>query len=470
MNFRQAGKPSPLTAPQKLSPALICQIELESIRPHGGSMGTSPDTELSFSPDGTRLAIGSFHGYLRIVDTISGKVLLKHKIAEGMVKRLAWGELNGRPVLYVGEQSPDSNLYCLDAATGEEIWRRRLADEVGSGRMDEDQRHAIYNLPGVYYLRMLPGGDVFCVATFGRYEGERFIHDCRLYCLEGVSGQIRWLWPRQVNLPQGITWVGASRDGGTLAFICFNTFGEPGADPKYPTGSLFCLDGREGRLRWSYRVPPLRPYYERVGSWQGVAVSPDGRYIPLGLNDGRGMLFKAAGGEPLWVKDLGAPVLVGEVPVAAPLSYAAMSDRIVYFATPGTTIPSGSGNKRARRPPPHPRANYFIALDLSGDIAWQQSTQGSSQGIFLSKDGRLVATAVGQGDGYQNLDQYGVTLFHATRPGRASQNLLYHYSTEGPAFFRGRPEPGRPISGHHRISLSPQKNAKRYYGPYRGAL
>ena len=343
-----------LTAPQKPSPVSISRVELESMRPHGGSMGTSPDTELSFSPDGGRLAIGSFHGYLRIVKTATGESVFTRKIAEGAVKRLAWGKVGNREVIYLGEQSPDCFLYCLDAEDGRQIWRRKLADQVGEGRLASDSRHAIYNLPGVYYLKALPDGDLILVATNGRFVKDKFVHDCRLYRLDGRTGQARWMWPRERNFPHGITWVGSSQDSGTLAFISFNTFGRREIDPVYKDGTLYCLGGQSGQVRWNYSMEPLTPHYRRVGSWQGVTVSPDGRHVALGLNDGRGVLFRASDGKRLWTRGLGAPVIIGDLPVAAPLSYAAMSNDRIYFATPRNHHPLRSGKPQKQKAPAPP--------------------------------------------------------------------------------------------------------------------
>ena len=460
-----------LTAPQRPSPLLVTTFDLESVRPWSGDRGGAPDTEVRFSPDGSLLGMGSFKGYLRIGRVPTGQVLLKRKIAEGMVKRLAWGKVGGKLALYVGEQSPDCFLYCLEAPSGKEIWRRRLADDLGTGRLGADQRDAIYNLPGVYYLRSLPGGDLLVAATFGRFVGEGYRHDCRIYRLDGRDGSVKWRWPRDMNFPFGITWVGASQAGDTLAIISFNSFSDEKRRGGFKAGTLYCLDGRSGKLRWDYTVPPLAPYYRRVGAWQGVAVSPDGNWIVLGLNDGRGLLFDARPGSDaarrlVWTANVGTPVLVGDIPVAAPLSYAAIGGGTVYFATPGTTIPSGRSRARARRPAPHPFANSLFAYSLGGGQLWQYRAEGSCQGIFLSRDGRLVATAVSQDRSRQTVDQYGLTLFDAKAPGGAADKLIYHYATEGPVFFQADISADRRFLALTESAYSPDQG-KTVYGAYR---
>ena len=82
-----------MTAPQKPSPFLISTLKLEEVRPYGGHAGVNPDTVLKFSPDNRYLAIGSFNGYLRILEVSGGRMILKkkdrrrHGQAPGLVAR-----------------------------------------------------------------------------------------------------------------------------------------------------------------------------------------------------------------------------------------------------------------------------------------------------------------------------------------------------------------------------------------------
>lgn len=428
-----------LTAPGKPSPLLVSRVDLEAVRPSAPSMGSNPDTEVRFSPDGGRLAIGSYLGWLRVVDTLTGREIFSRKMAEGMVKRIAWGRHGTREVMYVGEQSPDGFLYCLDAATGQEIWRYRTADDVDTSTVTADDSHnRIYNLPGIYQLLVMPGGDLVTVSTHGWYQGDKWITKCLVYGFT-ADGGLKWRWPRDRVFPHSITWFQASADGNTLAFSSFRSSSTMHADPAFPGGNLYCLDGKRGQLSWKYAVPPLTPYYVRAGTWQGVGVSPDGRRICLGLNDGRAMLFAGRPGEPirpLWVRDLGSPVMVGDIPVASPVSYAAMTDHTAYFALPNTVIPASTGNQRSRLPAPHPLANYLLAVDLEGRILWRWRCPGSPQGIFLSRDGRWAATGVTTARGSRDMNLFGLTLFDTRLPGGGSHKQVYHYATEGPVFFQ----------------------------------
>ena len=459
------GQSLRLTAPQRPSPLLVASIDLENLKPHGGRMGHNPDTQVRFSPSGDRLAIGTIKGRLVLVEIPSGRKRWSRKLAEGMVKRIAWGTLNNHRVLYVGEQSPEGLLYCLDAANGEEIWRFDPSPFLGRRSVSSDKKNRVYNLPGIYYLRVTPGGDLLLLGVHGRYIGQDYVNDCLVWRLEGDSGRVLWRWPQKVTFPYGITWVGASADGRTLAFISHNTFG-PIVDGPYMHGTLYCLDGMSGSERWHYRVPPLEPYYSRVGSWQGISVSSEGDLVILGLNDGRAMLFDAEkGGQgPLWTLAVGTPVMVGDLPVASPISYTRLSRNTVYLAMPSTTIPAGARAGR-HTPQPHPHARHFFAYDHHGKLQWQYRTEGAAQGIAISADDRWVGTCVGASHVRDDREHFGMTLFD-TLAAADGDPLVYHYATEGPVFFQADITPdGRYLA----LSESPYTldEGKTIYGSYR---
>jgi len=459
-----------LTAPQRPSPLLVSRVDLEPVDPSNPEMGGGPDTEVRFSPDGGRLAIGSFQGWLRVVDALSGRELFARKMAEGMVKRIAWGRQGGREVLYVGEQSPDGFLYCLDAANGREIWRYRTADDIETASVSpDDNRNRIYNLPGVYQLRALPGGGVVALGTHGWRRQGKWLNKCLVYGFSGRRGRLKWRWPAKRTFPHSICWFGLSASGRLLAFTSHRSLRSGRSGPEFPGGSLYCLNGVAGGLLWKYRIPPLEPYYRRASTWQGVTVAPDGKHVFLGLNDGRGMLFAGRPPQPpgpLWVRDLGTPVMVGDIPVAAPISYAVMSNRVIYLTLPSTIIPASTGSQRNRRPVPHPLSNYLVALDLSGRTLWRWRCPGSPQGVFLSRGGRWVATAVTSRRGSPDTDLFGLSLFDTTRPGGGAGKLVYHYATEGPLHFQAAFSPdGRFIAiTEFPYSLDEGKNV---HGRYR---
>lgn len=442
------------TAPQKPSPFRVAVIELEKVDAHVSGMGTAPDTFVKFSPGARRLAIGSFRGYLRVADTRTGEVLLTKKIAEGMVKRIGWGSIDGRQVLYAGEQSPDGFLYCFDATSGEEIWKYRLADDIEYSKPAVDHGHfAMYFQPGVYQLEVTPGGDVLVVGSHGWYRGEDYINKCVVYRFDGRTGEIKWRWPADMALPHGITWFAASGDGARIVLHTSNWVEAKTDHETYREGTLYCIDGATGATLWQYAPPPLEPYFNKASAWQGIDISSDGGYAVLGLNDGRALFFdagaqleKTGGGppvnEPIWEKRTGTPIEVGGIPVAAHITYAAIGRDEVYLMLPGTTIPPSAGSSRKQKPAPHPAANHLFAYGFDGTLEWKWNTPGSTQGAFLTDDGRWLATVTADVYGEDETDFFGVSMFDTTAAGGGKEKLSWMYSTEGPVFFMADISPG----------------------------
>lgn len=133
----------------------------------------APDTDLAFSPDGSRLAIGSFGGEVVVVDVATRAVVARRQLAEAMVRRVAWSEDGA--TLYAGEQSPDATLHALDSGTLVDRWTVDLADRVGHSALPAgEDLYGVYTLPGIYGLDVLPG--VTCLSpprTAGRMRRER---------------------------------------------------------------------------------------------------------------------------------------------------------------------------------------------------------------------------------------------------------------------------------------------------------
>jgi len=474
---RWGGFSMVLNAPLKAAPLTVAQIALESIKEYQGR-GSNPDTYIRFSPDEQFVAIGSFFGSLRVVDIHSGRTVLKKRLAEGMVKRICWRKSKRGWTLLAGEQSPDSFVYAIDLATEEILWKYRLADDIGTSRPDSgDARMDIYNLPGPYFMQSLSGGDLIVIGLHGRYRGQNYVYDALVLRLNGETGEPRWKWPADRNLPYSVTWAGASADGSVVALLTDSWLGVSNPHPRFKNGALHCVDGKKGKAAWEYVVPPLAPYYDRASGWQGVAVSTNGRYVALGLNDGRGMLFDARSGSlesrgkaPLWVRNVGTPVMNGNIPVASSIAYAGLAGGSVFFGLPGTTIPPNTASSdRISRPAPHPRSHSLCAFDLSGTPQWEWQSEASVQGIFSSPDGRWVATGLTDDRGRASMDGFGMALFDTTLAERGIDPLVYRYYTEGSVFFMGdvsasgryiaiaeypySPDEGRTMQGEYQVHV-----------------
>lgn len=434
-------------APLKPSPVEIAEIELESVRPFGGTMGSAPDTVVRFSPNGRYLAIGSFKGFLRVYDVKEGRMVFEKLIAEGMVKRLAWSKNNGPSALFVGEQSPDGFITSFNAKTWEVNWRFRLADDLETSTAgSSDDRFAVYNFPGAYEINSLPDGDLLAIGAHGWYKGENYVYKCRAYRIDGATGNVKWTWPEHGALPYGVSWFGASANGSVMALLT-STWQPPKAnDARYKNGTLYALNGKNGRPVWEYTIPPFKPFYDKATAWQGVAADPAGAHVFLGLNDGRVMLFDSSLNrpgqakaiqttKPLWIDKPGAPIKLGDIPVSAYSGFCAMDEKTAYVVFPGTTIPPGAGGRKPRHPIDHPKSHCLMAYGLDGSIKWQWRAGASPQGLALSDNGDILVMGMAEDSGSQNVDFFGVSVFDTRRPGGGFKKHLFTYPTEGPVFF-----------------------------------
>ena len=103
------------TAPVQASCVGLFSEDLGDVQRLVAMGGEPPDTDLAWSPDGARLAVGSHTGEVLVLDGWTGTVLARKRLAETMVKHVVWS-LDGA-TLHAAEQSPDANVMAIDQGT-----------------------------------------------------------------------------------------------------------------------------------------------------------------------------------------------------------------------------------------------------------------------------------------------------------------------------------------------------------------
>ena len=214
--------------------------------------------------------------------------------------------------------SSDLSLWCLDAAEGTVLWRRRLlehadvagrlirSDELGSGGWYQSkptgaEGKVFIGSPSrfVFGLDCRTGRELWRCELSGAVSGSPAWADGRIFvgqqgggeefcCLDAATG--RPLWKQSL----GWVWSSANVAEGKL-FV-------PGVD-----GYLSCLSAADGRVRWRYRTgaaahpePPVEAGRVFFGSWDHYVYA-----------------FEAATGRLLWQfhtggsPDSGAPIAFG---------------------------------------------------------------------------------------------------------------------------------------------------------------
>lgn len=459
-----------LMAPLRPRPHQVARIPLENVR-SAAATGVTPDCVLKFAPDNRHLAIGSFGGYLRIADAWTGDVRYRLRLAEGIVKQLAWSA-DGK-TLYVGEQSPDGSLWALDCAPLlalsadpdespqlrsayarlklRRVWSLRLADRLQTSRPPRDDRYGVYSWPAVYDLHTATDGRLLLVGVHSWNQGGQPRRRSVVYCV-APTGETLWTWPEQGALPLAVNSIGADAAGTKTLVLAPTAVDEPSADATQSDGAkaaperaarVVLLDGRTGQELAQHAVEPLGPYFDRVESWKSTSVAADGRRGTIGLGDGRALLLNINPAEPLLelahTFSLGTPRLVGRTPVAAAASYArCLGDRL-YLQTQNTHIPFGNSAAAQQAPSPHRGANTLTVANHEGQPQWRYRGPYSLTGHWADAGThvppRWLAVTCREAPGAPEPGQFGFLLFDLMRPGGGEEKLVFHYPTVGPVSF-----------------------------------
>lgn len=186
--------------------------------------------------------------------------------------------------------SRDTTLYAVNAATGEERWR---FDEITAGG------------PGIPAI----ANDAVYVTT----PGAQTAAENSVYALDAVTGEVRWRFdePRQTTTPVVPGPTAAARN---------TVFVAEGPGEGAGEGVVYAINATTGERRFRFDAPGSRTL--------GLAVANDTGYV--GSLDGTVYAFAARTGMERWrFEELGGPI--ASVPTAAPSTvFIAHSDGNLY--------------------------------------------------------------------------------------------------------------------------------------------
>lgn len=393
-------------SPGRASPMLISEVKLEDIMPENISQGWSNVRgSVRFSPDGKFIALGSDEGFVRIFDP-TGNKLWEKKIT-GNISDLAFSQDSSH--LFVGERSPDAYVYSFDAKSGEELWKYRTANDIGT-----DVKYQ----PAVYRIK-ITDSSVY-VAASRYWKKEKYSLASRVYRFE-PGGNLVWKLPASKNYDLSINWLDASRDGKTIVFATGDWTNSLEAD-----AAVYSID-ENANQRWSYTIKPLKPYFTSAAIWQGIAISDDS--ITALTGDGRAYLFSndnaSKTGSYEWKANIGTPIEVSKIPIYAYGDSARISGENILYLT-GYTFPTYYPKKALIE---HPNSTSLVVYDKKGNFSWQYKVEGYSKAI--STDNRYVVIPVGKNIITKDASVHGVYVFDLEKKGGASSKLEWVYRTEG---------------------------------------
>ena len=265
--------------------------------------------------------------------------------------------------LFIG--SYDRNLYCLDAETGQELWRFTTGGAINSS-------------PVLYRA----GGRLLLAAAST---------DRMLYGLEAATGTP--LWTDEIY-----PWTFTAFDAITSSPAVFEQDGRPRlavgiwyADRRpfkhVQRGELLCVDGASGAIVWRRTLSPSALFSPAVGMVQGKTVlfvtGADGRLFCLSAEDGR-LLWTYTSAIPIssspLVSDIGErPVVVFGTVYGLVDCVDAASGRVLWRYKAGMQISSAGAvgeidGTRVVMVPSYDRCLYCLELS-SGRLRWRHETR-----------------------------------------------------------------------------------------------
>lgn len=423
------------TAPVKPLPYRIHTVELEEpLSLLANLQNPAKPTTVAFSANGDRLAIGTNDGHVVIINSLTGNRIWKTRISEGYAKHAAFSPDGKR--FYIGEQSADGFIYAYNLLTTKPtlLWKYRMADDIDTSTPENpDDVYAWVQYPGPYRISTTEAGDLLVAGNHSWTKDGVGLKKAQLYRFDGETGTVKWKWPPDQPLPMTVSWFDYSRDVKTVATLGYVRGGADTGDFK--PGTLYAIDGQTGETAWEYTFDPLQPYFEEVHFWRGVSVSPDGGFINVTTDDGRGFIFNAIPQservKPLWETNLTTPLEVSGIPIIATNGTIAATNNFALFVTGATFIPYHL-QKGAQQPPSaHPNGMTLFAHAWSGEKVWQWALENMPQGLRVDETGRYAVISVSKRGRNVEEQLHGVSVFDLTAEGGGLSKYLHTYRTEG---------------------------------------
>lgn len=395
-------------------------IKLEDVTP-GPIEKTSTNIEgvTKFSPDSKYLAIGTHGGSLKLIEVETGEKVWEKQLVEGVADaRIADIEFSeDSKHLIVGEESPDALIYCFDL-NGTEIWKFGAGKELGS-----DLKY----MPDINKIKLDSKGNIYVAASRAcGYIGDKYKYLGRVYSFD-PEGNLRWKFPESELMDSGVTWIDTTPDGKYAVFgtTCFTK-----AD-KWKDGTVHVLNGNTGQEHWSYKIPPIEPFFDYSAIWYSTQITPDGEKLITMTSDGRAFLFNNSQiietGKPeiAWEQNISTPIVVSGVPIYGSANYAYIVNDTLIFSI-GSTF---SKDKNKDAPFEHPSGNSLFAYDYDGNLLWKWRVDGYAGECALND--RYLVIPLAQNLVTEDKSVHGVYVFDASKSGGASSRLIQTYNTEG---------------------------------------
>lgn len=394
---------------------------------------------VQYVESGNSWLVGTDRGEVFLFDN-QGKQLWKRSL--GLGKFVSMALSNDSKIAYIGEQSPTGQLFALNVANGDLLWKYETVDVVGA---DIPKR----SYPSVVHISVDNEDNVFINA----YRFAMFKDGSRGYSGRTLAfnkkGEILWKYPKDEVLDSWITWCDAN--GADNRIVVSTSAYEVRPGMKY-TDTLYFLDKTTGDLLNSVSVAPVQPFENTVmrGS---PNFSKDGTKLAGSGSDGRGFLFDNEG-KMLWERELSKPQQIDKAWLNASGRDGFVIDGMVVFSTINTF---NRDNWQLPTPVEHPSNNSLFVFDTNGEFKYKYRALGTIEQVDFAKG--LVACAVGRNVRSHNYKAHGAVVLELQ-----SGKELNSFQTEGPLQAIAISKDGSVVAGIEAPAVTP---AGKIIGAYR---
>jgi outer membrane protein assembly factor BamB len=422
-------------APLQAMPYLYDTIDLEDAS-QLASIGNFPDTDAQFDRQTEHLAIGSYYGFVRLYSLKQKRVLWEKKLSEGMAKRVQFSP-DGK-TLYVGEQSVDGFFYAFETATGNELWKYRLADDIETSTPPQaDDMYGIYSLPAVFRIQVVDEQSILVAGLHSWFDGKTYQRKSKLYSFS-ANGSLNWSFPQKA-LRANIQHFDATKE-----FIAFSVSGlqkEFASESIIKESSVVLLSTATGELLDQQQLQPLKPYFDRVTFWQSINLEPSNQFVTMGSYDGRGFHFPIKNGqfsEPV-THNFGTPIFADSVPIMAGISFTDAISNIGFYSVNQSSIPYSYAKDNGLNSPPmlHPASGSIFAVNQDGTIIWKHQDGLVYSAIDHSQNEQWLLATIDDKTENREKGLFGFTLFKQTKNAALPFEKIYTYNSLVPVFFNG---------------------------------
>lgn len=364
---------------------------------------------LEFSPNGDSLIAGTENGEIIAINTGGSAVIWREKIGIGKITALMFSK-DGK-FLYVGESSPEGNIFCLDAKTGQKIWQRSSTTDLGI-------KIRAKSLPSIVKIITRENRVYALGLRYERLANGELAYLSKLYALD-VQGAEVWQFPSEGCMDAWVSWFNVDENNSRLVFGTANY--SQNVLYRYDK-NLYGLDAANGKVAWGNDIAPILDA-KRTVMRGSPNISADGNTIAAITSDGRGFVYDKAG-QLLWQRTISEPKEISNgIYLNAVGRDAYIIDDYVIFATLNTY---NSANWQLPAPVEHPSSNNIVVFDRNGNFKSHWQAGGSIEQMDFSYP--YAAAAVGRNTKTKDPTIHGLYIYDLVE-GKITGRIV----TEGPA-------------------------------------